>query len=298
MDWDADLPMKTPQNTGPRYWLAKVYTTAEKHLKAKEYCLSLADFDPRGMTLKEAGLAGATRSLHPKMGKKFGAQVWHMAHDAKPGDIIFLESANRHIHAWGTIETPYELRRVKNPTIEKLITTGIHKIGVKWHAVRDGKEAFRIGKGDNLLFRDITKRKILVTVLRKYIGNASPTGARQGGEDAPQDLEYDEGNKVLRTHLRTERDAKAAKKAKELAKKNSKTGDVVCETCGEIPRKKYAGLDLIEAHHRIPLARGARQTRPEDFAMLCPCCHRAVHKLINADVEPLAALKRVAKLFA
>jgi len=31
--------------------------------------------------------------------------------------------------------------------------------------------------------------------------------------------------------------------------------------------------------------------------MLCPCCHRAVHKLINVDIEPLIALKRISKLF-
>lgn len=292
--------MKHPEkkDTGHRYWLAKVYTTPEKHIEAGEYCLSLADIDPRGMTLKKAGLAGATRSLHANMGKKFGAQIWHMAHDAKPGDVIFLETANRHIHAWGTITTPYELRLVKNPTHEKLVTTGIHKLGVEWHAVTDGKEAFRIGKGDNLLFREITDRKDLLALLTQFIDSPLPSSGRQGGEDAPQDLEYREGGKVLQTHLRTERDAKAAKLAKELARKRSKTGDIVCETCGTVPKKEYAGLDLIEAHHRIPLARGVRETKPEDFAMLCPCCHRAVHKLINADVEPIIALKRLSKLFA
>jgi hypothetical protein len=232
------------------------------------------------------------------MGKKFGAQIWHMAHDAKPGDVIFLETVNRHIHAWGTITTPYELRLVKNPTHEKLVTTGIHKLGVEWRAVSDGKEAFRIGKGDNLLFREITDRKDLLPLLTKFIDSPLPTSTRQSGEDTPQDLEYREGGKVLQTHLRTERDGKAAKLAKELARKRSKTGDIVCETCGTVPKKEYAGLDLIEAHHRIPLARGVRETKPEDFAMLCPCCHRAVHKLINADVEPITALKRLSKLFA
>jgi hypothetical protein len=130
----------------------------------------------------------------------------------------------------------------------------------------------------------------LDNVIPGFIDGRLPSGSRQGGDDAPQDLEYTEGGKVLRTHLRTERDGKAALQAKTLARKRAKNGKLTCEACECVPEDDYRGLDLIEAHHRIPLSQGIRATKPEDFAMLCPCCHRAVHKLINIGEDPIYSL--------
>jgi hypothetical protein len=287
--------MKHPpsKTVGRKYWLAKVWTTPEAHFEKGEYCFSPADFDPRKLTIRDAREAGKAKTLFPPYGRLFGAQIWRMAHEAKLGDVIFLESANRHVHAWGTVTSTYQLRSVKNPSRDNLVRAGIHQIGVAWHEVTNGKDAFRIGKADNLLFREITDRKDLLPLLTKFIDSPLPTSNRQGGEDNPQDLEYREGGKILQTHLRTERDAKAAKLAKELARKRSKTGKISCEACACVPEDDYQGLDLIEAHHRIPLSRGVRETKPSDFAMLCPNCHRAVHRLINDGLEPELALIKV-----
>jgi len=63
-----------------------------------------------------------------------------------------------------------------------------------------------------------------------------------------------------------------------------------------VPEDDYRGLDLIEAHHRIPLSQGARDTKPEDFAMLCPCCHRAVHKLIDLGTPFEIAIAKLQNL--
>jgi predicted HNH restriction endonuclease len=167
---------------------------------------------------------------------------------------------------------------------------------VEWHVIRKGKDAFRIGKGDNLLFREITKKEELLPILLKFIDAPLPSDSRQGGDDAPQDLEYTEGGKVLRTHLRTERDGNAARLAKELARKRSKNGKLTCEACACVPADDYRGLDLVEAHHRIPLSRGVRATKQEDFAMLCPCCHRAVHRLINRGIDPGQAFSELVKI--
>ncbi len=290
--------MKHPPSTtvGRKYWLAKVWTTPEAHIEKGEYCFSPADFDPRKLTIKDAREAGKAKTLFPPYGRLFGAQIWRMAHEAKLGDVIFLESANRHVHAWGTVTSTYQLRSVKKPSLDNLVRAGIHQIGVLWHEVTNGMDAFRIGKADNLLFREITDRKDLLPLLIKFIDSPLPTSNRQGDEDTPQDLEYREGGKILQTHLRTERDAKAAKLAKELARKRSKTGKISCEACQCVPEDDYCGLDLIEAHHRIPLSRGARETKPEDFAMLCPCCHRAVHKLITQGLDPVDSLIKIAQL--
>ena len=288
-----------PSNTiGRKHWLAKVWTSPEAHIEKVEYCFSPANFDPRGLTIAEAREAGKAKTLLPPYGSIYGAQIWRMAHEAKIGDVIFLESENRYIHAWGMITSTYQLLGVKNPTREKLLKTGIHQIGVKWRAVSKGRNAFRIDKGDKLLFREITKEESLLVTLKSFIDGPLTSGRMQSGDDAPQDLEYTEGSKVLRSHLRTERDGNAVKLAKTLARKRSRNGKLTCEVCTCLPEDDYRGLDLIEAHHRIPLARGARETRPEDFSMLCPCCHRAVHKLINDDIDPLSALKLISKLFA
>ncbi len=296
---------------GPRYWLAKATEKKNEkstcffcpepktHLQNGDYSFTPADFDPRGLSRKEAIKIGKEKSVFNNFGTRFGGQVWSMAHEVRLGDVIFLETLNRHIHAWGVVTRAYQYRPAKVLRAKDLEKGGLHSIGVEWHEVSNGHNAFKaVRRFDNLVFREISGKKAVLQTLLALTQGLADGGTRQGGVETPQDLEYREGGKVLQIHLRTERDAKAAKLAKELARKRSKTGDIVCETCGTAPRKEYDGLDLIEAHHRIPLARGVRETKPEDFAMLCPCCHRAVHKLINEHVEPLAALRRIAKLFA
>jgi len=240
--------------------------------------------------------AGKATSLFPPYGALFGAQVWRMAHEAKLGDVIFLESENRHLHAWGVITQGYHRRAGQRYTRASLIKEGLHKLGVDWRVIRKGKDAFRIGKGDNLLFREVTRREELLPILLKFIDGPLPSGSRKGGDDAPQDLEYTEGGKVLRTHLRTERDGNAARLAKEIARKRSKNGKLICEACAYVPEDEYNGLELIEAHHRTPLSQGVRETKPEDFAMLCPCCHRAVHKLIDQGTPFTIAIKKLQDL--
>jgi hypothetical protein len=297
--------MKHPPSStvGRKYWLAKAWPDAnalcpspEVQLGNEGYSFSPADFDPLALTLEGSRRAGKATSLFPPYGALFGAQVWRMAHEANVGDVIFLESENRHLHAWGVITQGYHRRAGQRYTRASLIKEGLHKLGVEWRAIRKGQNAFRIGKGDNLLFREVTKKEELLTILLKFIDTPLPSGSRLGGDEAPQDLEYTEGGKVLRTHLRTERDGNAARLAKELARKRSKNAKLTCEACECVPEDDYRGLDLIEAHHRIPLSSGVRATKPEDFAMLCPCCHRAVHKLINQGVDPIMSLTKVVLL--
>jgi 5-methylcytosine-specific restriction endonuclease McrA len=283
-------PSKT---IGRKHWLAKVWTSPEAHIDNDEYCFSPADFDPRGLTLTEAREAGKATTLLPPYGSIYGAQIWRMAHEAEIGDVIFLESENRHVHAWGTITSTYQLLGVKNPTRDKLLKTGIHQIGVEWRPVSKGRNAFRIDKGDKLLFREIADQESLQVILKSFIDGPLTTKEKQSGDDALQDLEYTEGSKVLRTHLRTERVGNAVKLAKALARKRSRNGKLTCEACACVPEEDYAGLDLIEAHHCVPLSLGVRETKPTDFAMLCPSCHRAVHKLIDRGLKPEVALINV-----
>jgi len=290
----------SPSKTiGRKYWLAKAMKFHDIYFSKGEYGFSPANFNPENLSIEQARLAGRDNSLWKPWGILLGAQIWRMANEANIGDIIFLESENKNIHAWGVITGPYTFRSPAKITKEYLAKNEIHNLSVKWHEVKNGDNSFRSGRGDNLCFREITARENVLPILKKFIDAPLTSVPQQPYKNAPQDIEYLEGGKVLRSHLSTERSSNAAKLAKELARKRSKSGKLVCEACKCIPENDYknteAIIDIIEAHHVIPLAKGQRNTKPEDFCMLCPCCHRAVHKLININTEPEIALQIVVK---
>ena len=88
-------------------------------------------------------------------------------------------------------------------------------------------------------------------------------------------------------HYRRERDAGLSRDAKAaFAKANS--GKLFCEACGVEPLKVY-GVEIIEAHHSIPLSKSeeGRVTEIADLVMLCPSCHRAVHRIPDCDFQAL-----------
>ena len=95
-----------------------------------------------------------------------------------------------------------------------------------------------------------------------------------------------EGVRKLRQHWYLERDSSLPRKAKEAFM--ALHGELFCESCGLRPVPTY-GHPLVDAHHRLPLSRyaaaGKMCTAPSDFAILCPSCHRAVHKHEDCDVE-------------
>jgi 5-methylcytosine-specific restriction protein A len=72
--------------------------------------------------------------------------------------------------------------------------------------------------------------------------------------------------------------------------------DPECEGCGLAPLKDYALPSTklpLDVHHLMPLSdlqEGARVTYkvPDDFAVLCPTCHRVVHQMEDpGDIETL-----------
>lgn len=95
-----------------------------------------------------------------------------------------------------------------------------------------------------------------------------------------------EGVRKLRQHWYLERDSSLPRKAKEAFK--ARHGELFCEACGLRPVPTY-GHSLVDAHHRLPLSQyavvGKMSTAPSDFAILCPSCHRAVHKNRDCDIE-------------
>ncbi len=128
--------------------------------------------------------------------------------------------------------------------------------------------------------------------------SADPVTAPEGAA-TPVDDEDDEGHAegriVYRVHRSRERSRGVIKKAK--ARMRERLGRLECEVCG-VPEAEYArryGLadgDLYECHHRVPLAdlAAVQITKATDLAVLCPTCHRAIHRRDPLPtVEALAA---------
>ena len=109
-----------------------------------------------------------------------------------------------------------------------------------------------------------------------------------------------EGRRREVIHLLIERDSSIVKKAK--ATRLAKDPALHCDVCGLSLRARYGpvGSGFIEAHHIVPLSNQVYpvKTRVTDFAMVCPNCHRMLHRGkmsledLRAALEP-AELPRV-----
>ena len=94
------------------------------------------------------------------------------------------------------------------------------------------------------------------------------------------ELSVIEGEPRLFFHLKRERNPKL-RQAKIDSLRAAGT-EPCCEACGLITRIAFPGLmtEILEAHHRMPLSSylGEVTTTLSDIALLCPNCHRALHR--------------------
>lgn len=125
---------------------------------------------------------------------------------------------------------------------------------------------------------------MVIQALERYIG------VREDGVfDSNEEFEYSEGKELYRIHKVRERDPRVIKKAKELFLK--KHGSLYCEVCYINFEDKYGerGKDFIEGHHTKPVTemKAGETTRIKDIAMLCPNCHRMIHREPFVTVEEL-----------
>jgi 5-methylcytosine-specific restriction protein A len=119
---------------------------------------------------------------------------------------------------------------------------------------------------------------------------AAEFGLSGYGADGDSEPSLDEIRRY-RLHMRIERNAKAAK----LAKQHH---GLICQACGFDFAAAYGelGEGYAEAHHRRPLAslepgRAVRYDVAADFAVLCANCHRMAHRMADpSDVEGLRTL--------
>ena len=184
--------MKAEGGFHSRVWFAKagrgtdqdigISPMADQHLANGSYSFSLAAFDPRGMDVKEATAQGKETSLYEGMGAQFGAQIWRMAHEARVGDYIYLESENHNLHAVGVITGPYRPREGKYDD-EVLVKEGLHAIPVRWYPVPNGMGVIQLGRLDNAVFRNIIEKDQLVELLFDLTQPYLSAGLFQKGRD-------------------------------------------------------------------------------------------------------------------
>jgi hypothetical protein len=268
---------------------------------------NLAEYDPtKFKTLEELNKRinkdlGTWQPGHVT-GRSFGKQFWDIGHSVQLGDWFFLECPRA-----AEKKRDAELEKgkrgpqrtfivaagiVTGPYMYKPTTSCTHQLKVDWQWT--GMELidypFQMMTFVNI---DSSRPEILATLKAIWTPGKGIVSINNPDKPSNQtvnpvteavslDRDWEEGEVVLRQHLAIERSQAAAKFAKEAARKRSK-GVIHCDACGMAPSKAY-GEEIIEAHHVIPLAdtKGmARTPTPDDFAMLCPNCHRAVHRVLT-----------------
>jgi 5-methylcytosine-specific restriction enzyme A len=119
--------------------------------------------------------------------------------------------------------------------------------------------------------------------------------AEEGASDLPpadDESEAIEGRLLFRQHRMRERDPEITRRKKAAAM--DRLARLACEVCDFDFAATYGqlGEGFIECHHRLPLATaGIRTTQLDDLALVCPNCHRMLHRSRPAlTVEALRKL--------
>ncbi|GLI95309.1 hypothetical protein LMG27198_43010 [Methylocystis echinoides] len=84
---------------------------------------------------------------------------------------------------------------------------------------------------------------------------------------------------------------RAAWIADKFVRARIRAGRLICDSCGFDPSRKIAGTkvtarSLLDVHHINPLDEGVRYTSEADFCLVCPSCHRFMHRLATTLSDP------------
>lgn len=107
-------------------------------------------------------------------------------------------------------------------------------------------------------------------------------------EEEQDEAAATEGRLLVRRHVARER--KRPLRDKKVRQVQQREGRLACEVCGIEFSEFYGpiGDGYIEVHHRLPLAAsGPTSTRLTDLAIVCPNCHRMLHRDHDLTVESL-----------
>lgn len=103
-------------------------------------------------------------------------------------------------------------------------------------------------------------------------------------------IDSDLQNSQAREGMSEERWAKVRRRAAWIAdrfiRNRSNSDSICCDVCKYSPYDiikdtRIKPRSLLDVHHKHPLAEGVRYTTTDDFALLCPTCHRTEHALLK-----------------
>lgn len=105
----------------------------------------------------------------------------------------------------------------------------------------------------------------------KYVVLEISAGITTEQQLPQEEVQYQEGGRRYVTHLMAERNRGVI----QLLKNNTSW---VCDICNINFTDRY-GCEYIEAHHKVPISTYSSKyiVNLQDFALLCPNCHKAVH---------------------
>ncbi len=122
--------------------------------------------------------------------------------------------------------------------------------------------------------------------------NCNDENVKKVGEEEPELTGYDKKRKrVLKEHLGWERDQSFVRRFK---KKHKNTGCFACKFKTDEFYKIRTNSGVLELHHIEPLhTKRAKKVKlsEKNVALLCPNCHRAIHKVMAETINKLVLIK-------
>lgn len=135
---------------------------------------------------------------------------------------------------------------------------------------------------------DLLERQKIGTTWAYRSKQTTPTSSVVVGAFAPDvDFTAIEGSPKLVTHITRERDPKLVQA--KLDAVQAETGRLACECCNFDAKDRFPGIKLriVEVHHRTMISeyKGPVKISLKDLSVLCPTCHRAIHRSGGMSVE-------------
>lgn len=176
---------------------------------------------------------------------------------------------------------PYHAAAARNPTFRNPYGVAFKLQNLR--SVATGKGLSNVSALDRAIWAEFGNAPEQVRELAGRIRSAITTEGMEDDESS-DDEEFYEGRLLFRLHRLRERKPQLRRKL--LAKRRS--SGLTCDICDLTRPDLPPDLEesLFEAHHVVPLAEAeVRPTRLSDMALLCACCHRAIHRLIALEAR-------------
>lgn len=173
------------------------------------------------------------------------------------------------------------------PTTSLLASAPTPSRELRWESAAARRTASalptRIGTRDRHLFEAYTDRREDCHKLAQAIREGVESGVLPPASDEDDDGAL-EGRLLTKMHRPRERNPSLSRKRKK--KMRDELGELRCEVCA-LSETTAEGLfgeltgDVFECHHTKPLhtLTGTTKTLLADLAVVCPTCHRALHRI-------------------